>query len=63
MTACFLKSPMSIKNIKKEAQKVLSQDMTARCRLVLKELIKDHSDIKNAFKRLSGVVGWCDGAG
>ena len=43
MTACFRKHPRD--HIKKEAQKVLSQDM-----------IKDHAGNKNAFLRLSPFI-------
>ena len=38
MTACFLKDPASTK---KGAQKVLYQDMTASCRIIFMEIIKD----------------------
>ena len=37
---------------KKEAQKVLSQDVKARCSLFLKELMKDHAGNMAAFKRI-----------
>ena len=37
---------------KKEAQKVLSQDVKARCSLILKELMKDHAGNMAAFKRV-----------
>ena len=53
MTACFLKISASTK---KETQKVLSRDMTASYRLIIKERIKDHAGNKNAFMWLSPLV-------
>ena len=44
--------PERTREQKKEAQKVLSQDVKARCSLILKELMKDHAGNMAAFKRI-----------